>query len=95
MDLYFLDHLCFFWTLGNINYHITKKSVYFEKRPAIILKFISYITIHYFKKICFLTSVLFWKTFTLSFSQVSADKLLQHAHKHNFGLVWHTNTKST
>ena len=38
MDLYFLDHLCFFWTLGNINYHITKKSVYFEKRPAIILK---------------------------------------------------------
>ena len=38
MDLYFLDHLCFFWTLGMINNHITEKSVYFESQPAIILK---------------------------------------------------------
>ena len=39
MDLYLLDHLflCFFWILGRINNHITEKSVYFEKRPAIIL----------------------------------------------------------
>ena len=26
MDLFFLHHLCFFWTLGNINNHITEKS---------------------------------------------------------------------
>ena len=38
MDLYFLDHLCFFWTLGMINNHITEKSLYFESQPAIILK---------------------------------------------------------
>ena len=37
MDLYFLDHLCFFWTLGIINNDITEKSIYFENRPAIIL----------------------------------------------------------
>ena len=37
MDLYFLDHLCFFWTLGIINNHITEKSLYFENQPAIIL----------------------------------------------------------
>ena len=36
MDLHFLDHLGFFWTLGGINYHITAKSIYFEKGPAII-----------------------------------------------------------
>ena len=38
MDLYFLDHLCFFWTVGIINNHITEKSLYFENRPVIILK---------------------------------------------------------
>ena len=38
MDLYFLDHLCLFQTLGIINNHITEKSLYFENRPAIILK---------------------------------------------------------
>ena len=38
MNLYFLDHLCFFWTLDRINNHITEKSIYFEKGPAIILK---------------------------------------------------------
>ena len=37
MDIYFLDHLCFFWTLGRINNHITEKSIDFEKGPAIIL----------------------------------------------------------
>ena len=37
MDLYFLDHLFFFWTLGIINNHITEKSLYFENQPAIIL----------------------------------------------------------
>ena len=38
MDLYFSDHLCFFWTLGRINNHIAEKVIYFEKGPAIILK---------------------------------------------------------
>ena len=40
MDLYFLDHLglCFFWTLGIINNHITEKSLYFKNGPAIILR---------------------------------------------------------
>ena len=38
MDLYFLDHLCFFWILGIINNHIKERSLYFENRPAIILK---------------------------------------------------------
>ena len=44
MDLYFLDHLCFFWTLGIINNHITEKSLYFENRPAIILNMILLVT---------------------------------------------------
>ena len=39
MDLYFLDHLCFLWILGIINNHITEKSLYFENRPAIILRY--------------------------------------------------------
>ena len=30
--------LCFFWTIGRINNHSTKKSVYSEKGPPIILK---------------------------------------------------------
>ena len=38
MDLYFLDHVCSFWTLGRINNHITENSVYFEKGPVMILK---------------------------------------------------------
>ena len=36
MDLYFLDHLCFFWTLGIVNNHITEKSLYFENRSAVM-----------------------------------------------------------
>ena len=31
MDLYFLDHLCSFWTFGRINNLITEESIYFEK----------------------------------------------------------------
>ena len=42
MDPYFLAHLCFFWTLGIINNHITEKSLYFENRPTIILKWVLY-----------------------------------------------------
>ena len=37
MNLQFLDHFCSFWTLGRINIHITEKSIYFEKGPALIL----------------------------------------------------------
>ena len=36
MDLYCLDHLCSFWTLGRMNNRITEKSN-FEKGPAINL----------------------------------------------------------
>ena len=37
MDLSFLDHLCFFQTLGRIKNHITEK-ISLKKGPAIILK---------------------------------------------------------
>ena len=34
MDLYFLDHLCFFKTLGKINNHITETAIYFENKTS-------------------------------------------------------------
>ena len=43
MDLYFLDHLCFFWKLEIIiNNHNTEKSLYFENRASLSMTCIQF-----------------------------------------------------
>ena len=53
MDLYFLDHVCFFWALVRINNHIADKSIYFEKGPAVMLNSFSIYTFKWLTNDCF------------------------------------------